>query len=105
MGRSGTLKNGLLQDLECPIILARNQARKEDVPMRLSKADRRLLELIPEVKALTGKDDREIARWLQLRVERRANPGILAFVPGSGAVAFPEARKRVPRESHRKGRG
>ena len=73
--------------------------------MRLSKSDRRVLELIPEVKSLTGKDDREIARWLILRVERRANNGILAFVPGSGAYAFPEHKARLPKAAGRKGRG
>jgi hypothetical protein len=73
--------------------------------MRTSKAERRVLALIPEVKALSGRDDREIARWLISRVERRASVGMLALVAGAGAVEFPEPRKRMPKERGRKGRG
>jgi len=73
--------------------------------MRTSKAERRVLSLIPEVKALTGRDDREIARWLIQRVEPRASIGMLALVGGAGVFEIPEPRKRQPKERGREGRG
>jgi hypothetical protein len=67
--------------------------------MRMSKADSRLLEMVSEVQNLAKAEPREIGRWLLQRVERRASPDVLRFLPGTGPIPM-----RVTRDRKRDGK-
>jgi hypothetical protein len=62
--------------------------------MRLSKSDRKALQLLQEVKALKEASDREIMSWLIQRVVPRASVNLLAFLDGIGPAVIVEEHKR-----------
>lgn len=62
--------------------------------MRLSRSDRRALQLLQEVKALKEASDREIMTWVIQRIVPRASANLLAFLDGIGPAVIVEEHKR-----------